>query len=643
MSIPVDPDMSIFGKISRFDTQLTLTERSRILGTCFGGLGMFNCVSDEQGYDPLDYNTPYYNHINELKGQPYCTQCCGTDPDLVDEWSMYCPVDSQWETNLQTVTYIGAEFRFARRQTTSDLEYITCALRSNACNYTDEGETIECDVNDPNLEYVVGYELDVRVQQYQENWKYWRGVSSCSAVTISRSTPLAEGEWFREKMYINRKYNQQDMDMGKSLVIICLVGFLALIACIFCRRDTCQVCQSRLIIFFNRCWICRLFGAHLPDPILLQALATKGATIQMESERPERFPGAKAFTGFMRCLWRWVRCKCCDQNKIKDFDESRDLSRILDPSPEPPPTRCCRGDDPDTESVFEFCCGCLVSLYDICCKKKGGKVKKIRVVELPLQPYQIYDTIRHSQPPMEVLEAKAKAVAEAKMKEDLELYGDLSSAKIEEGTDTAKGPAEPEGLASARRRMALFKQGSKAGSYLYAAAEAEETDLVEFDRMNAKTPLSVGRGGVGTPSTPLMRKQSSFKEFLPPDAPGSANLSRGNSATGFGNLSRTNSAVGSPSRGNSATGKALDANASPSGALSIMDRLSRTGSNLGLSLGLTVSTPASPTTKSPKSKKKRRGFAKSTKVVAAPTTVAPAPAKPSFFRAFSSSSAAAEV
>lgn len=519
MSIPVDADLSIFGKISRYNTQVTLRERSQILGTCFGGLGMFNCISEEQGLDPNNYNTPYYDHINELKGQPYCTQCCGTNPNHIDDWNMFCPVDSIWESNLQSILYIGAEFRFARRNTLADLEFITCPLRSNACNYSDTGETLSCDVNYAGIEYIVGYELDVRVQQHQANWKYWRGVTSCSAVSITRSTPLAQGEWFQETMHINRKYNPQPVDLGQVGIILALVLFVWFIACYFCRRDICLVCQSRLIIFFNRCWICRLFGAHVPDPILLQALATKGEIIQMESERPERFPGAKFCTAACRCIWKWLTCKCCEKTKIAAYDTTRDLSHILDASPEPPPTTCCRDpNEPDVKSIFEVCCCCLISCYDCCFKEKGGKVKKIRVIELPLQPYQIYDAIRHMKPPQEVVEAKEEDMAIAKMREDLELYGDLT-AKIAAADEPKPGTAESDAL----RRMTIFKQSGKLGAeFLQSGPVGTEVSG------KSKTPSGSRRGstiGAG-PAPSLRRGQASFSSFADLDG-----ISRSSSKT----------------------------------------------------------------------------------------------------------------
>jgi len=528
MSIPVEPDMSVFGKLSRFSTQVTFRERSEILGTCFGGLGMFNCVSEEQGYDPNSYNTPYYNYINELKGQVYCTQCCGSDPDLIDEWNMWCPVSAEWETALQSVVYIGAEFRFARKETLGDLEYVSCPLKSNACTYDpDTDETLECDVNYADIEYVIGYELDLRVQQHQENWKYWRGVSSCTATAISRSTPLAEGEWFQEKMFINRKYNFQDMDLYKALIIIVLIGFIWLWGCYFCRRDTCLVCQNRLILFFNRCWICRLFGAHVPDPILLAALATKGERIQMESERPERCPGAKCCTGCVRCLWRWINCRCCQKSKIGAYDETKDLTHILDPDPEPPPTTCCRGNDPDTPSVFEVSCCCLVSCYNCCCKKKGGKVKKIKVVELPLQPYQIYTAIDHPEPPPEVTEAKLKAVVEAQMREDLELYGDLT-AKI----NAAEEPKEGTDAYRAKRRMTTFKESQKTGTF-------RSDDLPMLLSGSARRGSSLG-----APAPSIRRKQASFSGLLE-NGPGSPGMSR----TTSNSILALNSGSGKPPSG----------------------------------------------------------------------------------------------
>lgn len=128
MSTDIDRGFQINGKISRYTTAKTPREQNEVSGTCFVGLGMFDCFTPPIN-DPFSYNLPYYNNMNSLKGEVYCTQCCGQDPAEIDVWDLYCPVDTKWESRLTSITYIGAEFRMGRRKTLTDMEYVSCPMR----------------------------------------------------------------------------------------------------------------------------------------------------------------------------------------------------------------------------------------------------------------------------------------------------------------------------------------------------------------------------------------------------------------------------------------------------------------------------------------------------------------------------------
>jgi len=127
MSTDIDRGLQINGKISRYTTAETTREQNEASGTCFSGLGMFDCTTTSEG-DPFSYRLPYYNNMNSLAGEIYCSQCCGQDPTEIDTWDLYCPVDSKWESLLTSITYIGAEFRMGRRRTMTDMVYVTCAM-----------------------------------------------------------------------------------------------------------------------------------------------------------------------------------------------------------------------------------------------------------------------------------------------------------------------------------------------------------------------------------------------------------------------------------------------------------------------------------------------------------------------------------
>lgn len=452
------PELSVNGLLSTYNDIPNARGLNQISGNCFSGMGMFDCVTAEGGVDINNYNTPYYNSLYLLKGQSYCLQCCGTDPDLVDDWTLFCPVADEADVNTMIYAdnkFIGPVFRFGVRKSKVDVDYVECALQSPACNYSDTGETLECDAGFEGPPYIVGYDLYLRVEQYMENFDYWRGVSSCEAFAITRDTPLVQGEYFQERIHMDRTARFQGLDMPRALILLSLLGFFVVVACYFCRRDTCVICQERLVLFFHRCLLCRLLGAHIPDPKLLEALRTKGEYIQNESERPERFPGAKACVATVRFLYSLVTLRCFDYCRKKTV-EPTNLNKKPEDTSEPPDKGCCRGDDPDEASCFEVFCCCLVFLYKCCCKKRKPKPKRIQVVELPLQPYMMYDTLRHPLPPSEVKEAKETAVADAQYKEDLELYGDLTLIP----EDDKSMPKQDTEAYQARRRMTVYKQAN---------------------------------------------------------------------------------------------------------------------------------------------------------------------------------------
>ena len=425
----------VYGIIERYSIANTPRDSNVITATCFGGVGMFNCVAGSSSLiDPFSYNLGYYDNINTLLGQNYCLQCCGSNPDMMDLWDMYCPVDATWESKLSSIQYIGAEFRMARMRTMVDTEHVKCPLKSTLCTYDDNGNTLSCNLtpNAPNTTYIIGYELTLNVAEYSENFQYWRGVTSCSAISKTRSTPLRQGETFHEKIIMLRTpIDLQPYGFSYDLIYLSFLTFLIVIFLYFCRRANCVVCQSKLIIFFDRCFICRLFGAHLPDPLIMEALEEKGRIIQAEAYRPERFPGSTIVLAFARTF-------CCNFNycfpapKIKPYDakEMERLKRMYEEEPEQGwcyKLLCDRGDDPESKTVFEAFCCCISSVYMCCCYNTKPKRPRVQVVRLPLEPYVVYDAISHPRPPKLIEQQKQSAMMQNQFEEDMELFGDLTA------------------------------------------------------------------------------------------------------------------------------------------------------------------------------------------------------------------------
>ena len=269
-----DKGVSIRGKLSPSYLEITGIELAAITGLCFSGIGLKTCKSVLPSDDFVVREAlPYYTKT--LKGSnSYCLECCSTNPKLVDWWQLNCPVD--FLTAITTNIY-AYEFRFGRMQTLSDQEIISCPLKRSACTY--DGNTLmNCSSSDAT--YLWSYTLHVQVVEYSDNFGFWKGVSSCSAVVEERMMPMISGDVFVETIYMN--FVPQPFTPSKPYNMLWLL-VTAILLCYpairFCRTARCLVCNRRLILVpwpLKRCAMCLFVNADFPDPYVLEALEAKG-------------------------------------------------------------------------------------------------------------------------------------------------------------------------------------------------------------------------------------------------------------------------------------------------------------------------------------------------------------------------------
>lgn len=299
-------DYQIYGMFDYYKNPISARSINVIYSRCFTGVGLLTCVPNQADDDYVkNYDMPYVETIPDYAGSTYCLQCCGTNPTHIDIWDLYCPVDGG--TRNQFNLY-GYELRMARHRDSKDTTVITCPLRRSACTYTSTGSTISCNRAADNTS-LAGYTLKLKVKEWDEMFGFWRGVESCEIETIEVKGPLPIGYKFHEKIILDHEpLKYPTYDYGKILILLVLVVFVVYGSLYCCRRKRCPYCQNKLVLSLNLCMVCRFYGVKPPDPVLLQALESKGETIQ--GPIPERFPGAKCFVALVRFFFSWVFSLC---------------------------------------------------------------------------------------------------------------------------------------------------------------------------------------------------------------------------------------------------------------------------------------------------------------------------------------------
>lgn len=109
---------------------------------------------------------------------------------------------------------------------------------------------------------------------------YWRGVDSCSVQTFESNTTLARAGTFHETIIMDYNPTEPVQVDDARIFFLFLFSIVFAAAALYCfRRQTCIVCQKRLILCVSRCCVCRAMGARV-DPVLIAALADKGRVLQ---------------------------------------------------------------------------------------------------------------------------------------------------------------------------------------------------------------------------------------------------------------------------------------------------------------------------------------------------------------------------
>ena len=298
-------DPQIYGKFDFYFQPLTAKEYGFITTKCYSGLLFSTCRPTLPSDDfTKNENMPYYNKLADMYGVQYCAQCCGTTSNNIDVWDMRCDLDV---ATAVTSNVYGYELRLASHQNPSakgDTSIVTCPLKRSACQYSADGKTtLNCDGQATDNTYLVGYTLTLTIQQYDQNFFYWRGVADCSIVSVESLTPPQAGDTFHEEIVFvhipNIAYSRPDA--GKILLSLLAVYFFAYVTLYYFRRKKCVFCQGKLVFSKEMCYKCKFVGAKPPDPFLMQALEEKGE--HMQGELPDRLPGSRAFVRRVVALW----------------------------------------------------------------------------------------------------------------------------------------------------------------------------------------------------------------------------------------------------------------------------------------------------------------------------------------------------
>ncbi len=138
-----------------------------------------------------------------------------------------------------------------------------------------------------NKTHIIGMTYTLNVRQYNSNFRYWNGVSSCSVEVEETTEPVITfGPYiFHEKYILNHTpvpFDEQPLDFFKYVIIVAVILFVLLVLLYFCRRKHCAYCQKKLVFSFTLCFYCRMVGVEQPDPVMMKALEEKSLELQGE-------------------------------------------------------------------------------------------------------------------------------------------------------------------------------------------------------------------------------------------------------------------------------------------------------------------------------------------------------------------------
>lgn len=279
-----DTDLSIYGAIGKYDARLfDLNAVRQIYSKCFWGFGFLSCQALNLNWD-YQNDLSYYQNFNQLYGLNYCLECCGS-ARTTDIWQLGCAVDKYTRTSTNIYGY---DFIFAANDYAGSNNIIRCPLKRKACVYNSTtGDLKYCSI--PDNKHLHGYTLTLDVILNHNGLSFWNTIKKCSAVTIESNDTLQIGDKFYETIIMNYGRNPQSYDSFQYSLLSLLAIGLVLLLLGYLRRAYCVVCNKKLVVCFQRCYICRFYGAEPPDPLLLKALEEKA--LALKGIYPERVPG----------------------------------------------------------------------------------------------------------------------------------------------------------------------------------------------------------------------------------------------------------------------------------------------------------------------------------------------------------------
>jgi hypothetical protein len=422
----VKSELILWGALSDGHTEIDIGAQLLAYSACYLGFGFTRCRAEQPDDDAVFRNElPYYRNFDQVWGLNYCLQCCAENAKT-DIWDLKCEYDA--DTGPQINLY-GYELRFARNAYIGDTGVTNCVIPRTACTYDDlTGMVEECDtVNDKT--YLVGIEATLHVEIRSEDFFSYRSVTKCSVVSIERNHSLETGEHFIEKYIIHHETGPHEWSAfdGSLLSLLCIAFIYVILY--YCRRQHCIICAKKLVFFKDRCYLCRFYGAHPPDPLLLKAMEEKGEYLQ--GEMPERFPGSKRMVKICVGCWNSLKCCCNCCSKFWYYFTCCGCYCI----------RCCcmkkkkvHGES-GVDSVSNGNTNSTVSSNPTALDGKGKAPKKEKVNPyiIKVHPYFVYKVLDHPNPP-EAPEWVKRRVPE----EDLEAESKYGGPMMRYGSQTSE-------------------------------------------------------------------------------------------------------------------------------------------------------------------------------------------------------------
>ena len=298
----IQSDFNIYGAIVDSGEVIDASTISKYYSTCYDGFGFTHCKAKQADDDQVLVHTlPYYRDFYLLNGVNYCLQCCSSN-SIPDDWNLEC---IQY-TGVAPITNVyGYELRMARMLTLSDTEIIRCPIKRTACTYneSDPFEVIECS-DDNTMLWGITVQFWITVRSI--NFATWRSVEQCIVTVDERTEQLPNGANFAENYILYHTVAPQkpstfDRSLYSLFTLFCLYFLIY-----YFRTERCIICDKKLILFYQRCYLCRFYGAYPPDPLLMKAMEEKGS--QLQGKYPSKFPGVRTCYNFFYGIYSIFKC-----------------------------------------------------------------------------------------------------------------------------------------------------------------------------------------------------------------------------------------------------------------------------------------------------------------------------------------------